>query len=170
MDRNTLTAGAGHFGRVEYAREELRAEMSAMMTGERVGVGHDGSRGAAYVEGWIKALDTDPKEMYKAAADAQNISDYLMRPIKEREQTTEKEHAQLAEKDSAARSPQISHAPTPQPQAPQPERESGISREAVAMFDRTEVLWREEPTPEPAHTPARDDAPTDDQARPDRSR
>ena len=66
--------------------------------------------------------------MYKAAADAQNISDYLMRPIKEREQTTEKEHAQLAEKYSAARSPQISHAPTPQPQAPQPERESGISR------------------------------------------
>ena len=33
------------------------------------------------------------------------------------------------------------------------------------MFDRTDVLWREEPTPEPAHTPARDDAPTDDQAR-----
>ena len=33
------------------------------------------------------------------------------------------------------------------------------------MFDRTDVLWREDPTPEPAHTPARDDAPTDDQAR-----
>ena len=49
-------------------------------------------------------------------------------PIKEREQATEKEHAQLAEKYSRARSPQISHAPTPQPQAPQPERESGISR------------------------------------------
>ena len=38
------------------------------------------------------------------------------------------------------------------------------------MFDRTDVLWREAPTPEPAHKPARDDAPTDDQARPDRSR
>ena len=33
------------------------------------------------------------------------------------------------------------------------------------MFDRTDVLWRDEPTPEPAHTPARDDAPTDDHAR-----
>ena len=97
-----------------------------MMTGDRVGVGHDGSRGAAYVDGWIKALDTDPKEIYKAAADAQKISDYLLRPIKEREQQTEQEHAQLAEKYSAARSPQISHAPTPQ--APHPERESGISR------------------------------------------
>ena len=30
------------------------------------------------------------------------------------------------------------------------------------MFDRTDVLWREEPASEPAHTPARDDAPTDE--------
>ena len=98
---------------VEYAREELRAEMSAMMTGERVGVGHDGSRGAAYVKGWLKALEQDPKEMYKAAADAQRISDYLMRPIPEREQTTDKEHGELAEKYSAARSPKISETPAP---------------------------------------------------------
>ena len=128
MDRDTLTNGVGNFGSVEYAREELRAEMSAMMTGERVGVGHDGSRGAAYVAGWIKALEDDPKEIYKAAADAQKISDYLLRPIREREQETEQEHRTLAEKYSAARSPQISHAPTPPSQAEQPEREPGISR------------------------------------------
>ena len=127
MDRDTLKNGVGNFGSVEYAREELRAEMSAMMTGDRVGVGHDGSRGAAYVDGWIKALDQDPKEMYKAAADAQKISDYLMRPIREREQATEQEHGELTEKDAAARSPQISHAPPPQA-AQQPERDAGISR------------------------------------------
>ena len=128
MDRDTLKNGVGNFGGVEYAREELRAEMSAMMTGERVGVGHDGSRGAAYVQGWIKALENDPKEMYKAAADAQKISDYLLRPVREREQATAQEHGELADKYSAARSPQISHAPTPQPQAHAQERESGISR------------------------------------------
>ena len=128
MDRDTLTHGAGHFGSVEYAREELRAEMSAMMTGERVGVGHDGSRGAAYVKGWLKALEQDPKEMYKAAADAQKISDYLMRPIREREQTTDKEHGELAEKYSAARSPQISQTPPPQQPPQSHEREAGISR------------------------------------------
>ena len=33
------------------------------------------------------------------------------------------------------------------------------------MFDRTDVLWREEPTPDPAHKPARDDALTVDLAR-----
>ena len=35
---------------------EWMAIASAMMTGERVGVGHDPSRGAAYVEGWVAAL------------------------------------------------------------------------------------------------------------------
>ena len=127
MNRDTLTTGVGNFDSTGYAREELRAELSAMMTGERVVVGHDGSRGAAYVAGWIKALEDDPKEIYKAAADAQKISDYLLRPIREREKTTEQEHGALADTYSAARSPQISHAPTPQPQEPQPERESGIS-------------------------------------------
>ena len=33
------------------------------------------------------------------------------------------------------------------------------------MFDRSDVLWRDEPTREPAQQPARDDPPPDDQAR-----
>ena len=62
LNRETMQQGvAAGFGTVEYAREELRAEMSAMMTGERIGVGHDGSRGAAYVHSWLKALDEDPE-------------------------------------------------------------------------------------------------------------
>ena len=131
MNRETLTKGvAAGFGTTEYAREELRAEMSAMMTGERIGVGHDGSRGAAYVKGWLKALDDDPKEIYRAAADAQHISDYLLRPVRDREQATEQQHGELAEKYSAARSPQISHAPTPPtPQQQQEQqRDAGMSR------------------------------------------
>ena len=125
MDRDTLKNGVGDFGSTEYAREELRAEMSAMMTGERIGVGHDGSRGAAYVKGWIAALEEDPKEIYKASADAQKISDYLVQPVRDREQITEKQHGELAEKYSSARSPQISHTPPPQQQ---PERDGGMSR------------------------------------------
>ena len=47
MNRDTLKDGLENgFGSSEYAREELRAEISAMMTGERVGVGHDPQRGA----------------------------------------------------------------------------------------------------------------------------
>ena len=45
-----------------------------MMTGERVGVGHDPQRGAAYVEGWVKVLEKDPHEIHRAARDAQKMS------------------------------------------------------------------------------------------------
>ena len=38
-----------------------------MMTGERVGVGHDPSRGAAYVESWVAVLKEDPREIRRAA-------------------------------------------------------------------------------------------------------
>ena len=45
MNRDTLKDGMEQgVGSPEYAREELRAELSAMMTGERVGVGHDPER------------------------------------------------------------------------------------------------------------------------------
>ena len=115
LDRDTLKNGTGQFGSVEYAREELRAEMAALLTGDRVGVGHDGSRGAAYVKGWVTALDHDPNEVYKAAADAQHISDYLLRSIREREPETEPEHRPLADTDAAARRPQIRPAPPARP-------------------------------------------------------
>ena len=120
LDRATLKNGVGDFGSVEYAREELRAEISAMLTGARVGVGHDGSRGATYVKGWLTALEHDPQEIDKAAAEAQHMSDYLLRQIREHEQAIAQKYAALADKYSAARSPQISPAPTARPLDPRP--------------------------------------------------
>ena len=127
MNRDTLKDGLENgFGSSEYAREELRAEISAMMTGERVGVGHDPQRGAAYVENWVAVLEKDPHEIHRAARDAQKMSDYLMKRAIEREvdnPTKEKTRAQLTQEYSHARGPQISHTskqPTKQPdQAPQ---------------------------------------------------
>ncbi len=120
LDRATLKNGAGDFGSVAYAREELRAEISAMLTGVRVGVGHDGSRGATYVTGWLTALDHDPQEIDKAAAEAQHMSDYLLRQVREHEQAIAQKYAQLADTYSAARSPQISSAPSARPLDPRP--------------------------------------------------
>ena len=60
MNRESLIEGlkAG-FGSEAYAREESRAEISAMMTGEKIGIGHDPSRGAAYVESRIEVLEKE---------------------------------------------------------------------------------------------------------------
>ena len=85
MNRETLVDGIGKgFGSPDYAREELRAEISAMMTADRLGTGHDPDRGAAYVEGWVTALEEDPREIHRAAAEAQRMSNYVIEPARKR--------------------------------------------------------------------------------------
>ncbi len=87
MDRDTLKDGMDQgFGSEPYAREELRAEISAMMTGDRLGTGHDPSRGAAYVKSWVEVLDKNPREIVAASAEAQRMSDYLISRAQERTQ------------------------------------------------------------------------------------
>ena len=48
-------------------------------------MGHDPSRGAAYVENWVAVLKKDPFEIRHAAGDAQKMSDYVLRRGRERE-------------------------------------------------------------------------------------
>lgn len=60
-----------------------------MMTGDRLNLGHDPSRNASYVNHWIKALRDDSREIYRASRDAQDISDYLIEP--ERDRVAERE-------------------------------------------------------------------------------
>ena len=111
MDRETLKEGLDNgFGSPEYAREELRAEISAMMTGERVGVGHDPQRGAAYVENWVKVLEKDPHEIQRAARDAQKMTDHLMERAINREvakPSEEKSRAKLTQEYSPTRDQEI---------------------------------------------------------------
>jgi len=79
MNRESLVEGVQQGPKsLEYSREELRAEISSMITGDRLEVGHDGSRTAAYVDFWVKTLQDHPQEIYLASRDAQGISDYLM--------------------------------------------------------------------------------------------
>ena len=49
-----------------------------MMTGERLGIGHEPQHGTAYLQSWIQALENGSKKIRAAAVDAQRISDWLM--------------------------------------------------------------------------------------------
>lgn len=69
---------SGHFGTESYAREELRAEISSMMTAGQIGLPHNTESHASYVKSWIKVLKEDPKEIFRAAADASKISEMLL--------------------------------------------------------------------------------------------
>ena len=68
------------FGSPEYGREELRAEIASSMMLGLVGLPPSPTmieQNAAYLSGWLAALRNDKGEIFKAAADAQKICDYL---------------------------------------------------------------------------------------------
>jgi len=66
------------FGSEGYAKEELRAEIASMILGDELGIGHNPEQHAAYVGSWINALQDDPLEIFRAAADAEKIQDYVL--------------------------------------------------------------------------------------------
>lgn len=68
----------GPFGSMTYAREELRAEIGSMMLSAELGIGQSVDDHAAYVGSWIKVLREDPREIFRAVADAEKIHDYVL--------------------------------------------------------------------------------------------
>ena len=66
----------------DYALEELRAEISSMMLGEQLGLGHQPQNGQAYIAGWLRKLKDDPNAVRKATADAQRIANWLTRNVR----------------------------------------------------------------------------------------
>lgn len=86
--------GRNPFGSFEYAREELRAEIASMMLGREVGLsGREDDSHAAYVENWCQILHDDPREIFRAASDAEKIMDFVL--TLEREKTLEQASEQV---------------------------------------------------------------------------
>jgi antirestriction protein ArdC len=68
------------FGSAEYAREELTAELASAMLQAEIGLPPSQTMmesHAAYVASWLEVLRRDKSEIFKAAAHAQRICDYL---------------------------------------------------------------------------------------------
>ena len=70
---------SGGFDSANYAREELRAEIAQVMICAELGIPDcDFTNGAAYVAHWVSKLHDDKKEIFRAAAEAQRIADFLL--------------------------------------------------------------------------------------------
>jgi antirestriction protein ArdC len=66
-------------GSADYAREELRAEISQVMVCAELGIADsEFHNSASYIADWATRLREDRKEIFRAAADAQRIADYLL--------------------------------------------------------------------------------------------
>lgn len=67
------------FGSQDYSREELRAEIAQVMVCAELGIADcDFTNNSAYIANWLENLRDDRKEIFRAAADAQRIADYLL--------------------------------------------------------------------------------------------
>jgi antirestriction protein ArdC len=77
LDRPSLNASY-RFGDTNYAKEELRAELASVFLAAERGIPHEPEQHAAYVGSWIKALQQDKNEIFRAAHDASAATDYLL--------------------------------------------------------------------------------------------
>jgi antirestriction protein ArdC len=77
LDRPTLT-DSYRFGDVNYAKEELRAELASVFLAAQRGIPHNPEQHAAYVNSWIGALKRDKNEIFRAAHDASKATDFIL--------------------------------------------------------------------------------------------
>lgn len=71
------------FGSIEYAKEELNAELSSVFLENELGIQMDADSEmlkdhSNYVKSWISVLKNDPNELFIACANAEEITNYLM--------------------------------------------------------------------------------------------
>ncbi|OUS06219.1 antirestriction protein [Rhodobacterales bacterium 52_120_T64] len=76
--------------RKDYAFEELVAEIATCILGAEFGFKPDFGQSAAYIEGWLSALNDDHSVIFKAASEAQKAVDFIKAKASE---ATEKEVA-----------------------------------------------------------------------------
>jgi antirestriction protein ArdC len=67
------------FGSPDYVREEVRVELAQCMVCAELNIADcDFANSAAYIASWLETLRADRKEVFRAAADAQRLADYLL--------------------------------------------------------------------------------------------
>jgi antirestriction protein ArdC len=69
--------GAGGDGGRAYAREELVAELGAVLLGDRLEIGSDATNHAAYLAGWIAMLRECPGVLLRVLGDARRAADLI---------------------------------------------------------------------------------------------
>jgi len=77
LNRSTLTQ-AGKFGDANYSQEELVAEMGGAMLLARAGLEPAYENSAAYLRGWLKALNDDQRLVVMAAQQAEKAARYVL--------------------------------------------------------------------------------------------
>ena len=82
----------GKFGSAEYAEEGLRAEIACMFLEQDLGVAASEKHienNSAYISSWKNGIEEDPNVLFKAIADAERMTKFVMAKEKEIKRETE---------------------------------------------------------------------------------
>ena len=67
----------GAFGKPRYVREELVAELGAVLLGDRLEIGSEIESHAAYLGHWIELLKDSPKVLFQVLSEARQAADLI---------------------------------------------------------------------------------------------
>ena len=67
----------GAFGKPRYAREELVAELGAVLLGDRLEIGSELQSHAAYLEHWISLLQAEPQVLFQVLGEARQAVELI---------------------------------------------------------------------------------------------
>lgn len=104
LNRNILN----FFGTKDYAKEELRAELSSVFSCAEFHIQSPelDENHAAYLQDWIQVLRKDPNELYRAAADAEKMTDRIVDNYRTKYDLVETQKQLLPEPDKDKEEPE----------------------------------------------------------------
>ncbi len=73
----------GAFGKARYAREELVAELGAVLLGDRLEIGSEIESHAAYLGHWVELLKESPKVLFQVLSEARQAADLICPDLNE---------------------------------------------------------------------------------------
>jgi antirestriction protein ArdC len=74
----------GAFGKARYAREELVAELGAVLLGDRLEIGSEIESHAAYLGHWVELLKESPRVLFQVLSEARQAADLICPEAPER--------------------------------------------------------------------------------------
>ena len=69
---------SGRFGSLSYSKEELRADLASFFVGNTLWLPCDVPNHASYIQSWVDVLKNDKREIFRAAADANRIAEWIL--------------------------------------------------------------------------------------------
>jgi len=120
-----------------YAKEELRAEIFSMILGQELQIGHDPSQHVAYVQSWIKIIQDDVFEVFRAASDAEKMQHYVLSLSQQQTQETtltQETNMTVAQLETNVEAAEKTYIKVPF-------QEKDVVKELGARWDRKRQSW-----------------------------